>query len=130
MSLQVFLQAKFFGINALLNEEGLSGDAFLSRCHWFTLLGELIPRALLAELGLSPLLLGAATGGRFLLVLPDASVPAADAFLATVAERVSTVSEGRVGLVWSSTENLGLWPDIRKRLETSLRQRRDTPRLP
>ncbi len=130
MSLQVFLQAKFFGINALLNEEGLSGDAFLSRCQWFTLLGELIPRALLAELGLSPLLLGAVTGGRFLLVLPDASVPAADAFLTTIAERVGAVSRGSVGLVWSSTENLGLWPDIQKRLDTGLRHRRDTPRLP
>ncbi len=129
MSLQVFFQAKFFGINALLDEAGLSGDAFLSRCQWFTLLGEVIPRALLAELGLSPLLLGAVTGGRFLLVLPDASIPAANAFLAAVAERVGVVSAGRVGLVWSSTENLGLWPDIRKRLDNALRQRRDTPRL-
>ena len=130
MSLQVFLQAKFFGINALLSEDGLSGDSFLSRCQWFTLLGELIPRALLAELGLSPLLLGAVTGGRFLLVLPDASVPAADAFLAMVAERVGTISGGNVGLAWSSTENLGLWPDIRKRLDSGLRHQRDTPRLP
>jgi CRISPR-associated protein Csm1 len=130
MSLQVFLQAKFFGINALLTEEGLGGEAFLSRCHWFSLLGEMAPRALLAELGLSPLLLGAATGGRFLLVLPEASIPAAEAFLSTLAERVSTVTNGRTGLIWATTENLGAWPDIRKRLENGLRQRRDTPRLP
>ena len=130
MSLQVFLQAKFFGINALLTEEGLGSEAFLSRCHWFALLGEMAPRALLAELGLSPLLLGAVTGGRFLLVLPEAAMPAADAFLTTLAARVATVTDGRGGLVWSSTENLGAWPDIRKRLETRLRQRRDTPQVP
>lgn len=130
MSLQVFLQAKFFGINALLAEEGLRGDAFLSRCHWFSLLGEITPRALLAEIGLSPLLLGAVTGGRFLVVLPEASMPAAEAFLAKVADRVSEVTAGRVGLAWSSTENLGLWPDIRKRLDLGLRSRRNTPRLP
>lgn len=130
MSLQVFLQAKFFGINALLAEDGLGAEAFLSRCQWFALLGEITPRALLAELGLSPLLLGAVTGGRFLLVLPEASVPAAETFLNTLASRVAEVTNGRVGLAWSSTENLGQWPDIRKRLDAGLRQRRDTPRLP
>ena len=40
------------------------------RSQWITLIGEALPRALLAELGLARILLGSSGGGQFLIVLP------------------------------------------------------------
>ena len=45
--------------------------AFEARSTWLALVGEAIPRALLAELALPSLMLGSSGSDRFLLILPD-----------------------------------------------------------
>ncbi len=52
---------------------------------WLVLLGEVIPRALLAELQLPPSMLGSSGGDRFVVILPDqARAEAATEFLTRV----------------------------------------------
>src|SRR3982750_1966538 len=68
MSVQIFLQGKILGGEQFLlstSSEEISVDA---RAHWIALLTEVLPRALLAELGLSKMLLGSSGGEQFLLV--------------------------------------------------------------
>src|SRR5260370_7707254 len=75
MSIQIFLQGKLLGIDEFLlaPAERDHDQVFTGRSHWISLLGEVLPRALLAELGLSKILLGSTGGGQFLLVLPQES---------------------------------------------------------
>ena len=83
MSIQIFLEGKLLGIDEFLLAPA-SGDAdqvFLGRSHWISLLSEVLPRALLGELGLAKILLGSSGGGQFLLVLQEEARPAAEAFL-------------------------------------------------
>ena len=56
-------------------------QVFTGRSHWIGLLSEVLPRALLAELGLAKILLGSSGGGQFLLVLPEESRTPAETFL-------------------------------------------------
>ncbi len=74
-------------------------------------------------------LLGSSGGGQFLLVLPQESRVAAEEFLAVAANEISQMSAGLLKLVWSVTENLGDWSDIRKRLQEQLDGRRGTPQF-
>ncbi len=83
---QILLQGKIFGTEEFLLSgvpsgpaEGRSArgagavpgeDLLAGRSQWITLLCEVLPRALLAELGLARILLGSSGGGQFLLVLP------------------------------------------------------------
>jgi CRISPR-associated protein Csm1 len=124
MSLQIFLHGKILGIEEFLR--GASGD-LTGRAQWATLLSEIVPRALLAELGLAPVLLGSSGGGQFLLVLPVETRGEADSFCRRVNEAAIARTAGVVSLVWSSTENLGDWSDVRKRLLTDLYARIGTP---
>ena len=64
-------------------------QTFLGRACWLNLLTEVLPRALLAELGLARILLGTSGGEQFLLVLPDESRPAAEEFLAAAAASIA-----------------------------------------
>ena len=86
MSEQILLQGKILGIEPFLVSAGPLGPAdeelFAGRSQWLSLISEVLPRALLAELGLSRVLLGASGGGQFLLVLPG---EARDAMLGGVA---------------------------------------------
>lgn len=127
--LQVFLQGKLLGIDEFLQAPaGAERDrVFTGRSHWVSLLGEILPRALLAELGLAKILLGSSGGGQFLVVLPEESLAAAVAFLEAAAQEIATLSEGRVRLTWASTENLGDWSDVRKRLNEALDRLRGAP---
>ena len=127
--MQIFLQGKLLGIeNFLLAPAGGERDhAFTGRSHWVSLLGEIIPRALLAELGLAKILLGSSGGGQFLLVLPEEVRVAADAFLEAAAKEITALSAGVVKLIWSITENLGDWSDVRKRLNDQMSRLRGTP---
>ncbi len=135
MSVQILLQGKILGIEEFLLSkagEGISprsgGEELLAgRSQWITLLSEVLPRALLAELGLARILLGSSGGGQFLLVLPGESLPAANAFLEAAADDISRMSGGYVKLIWGSTENLGDWSVVRKRLGEALQRRRGTP---
>jgi CRISPR-associated protein Csm1 len=128
MSVQILLYGKLLGIEEFLLCAGEAGSELLAgRSHWITLLSEVLPRALLAEFGFAKVLLGSSGGGQFLLVLPDESKPRAEEFLAAAARQMKDMSGGRLELIWATTENLGDWSVVRKRLVEALRRRIDTP---
>ncbi len=87
----------------------------------------MIPRALLAELKLSRMLLGSSSAEQFLLVLAEEEIPRANEFLSNAAAAVSRLSADTLRLVWACTENLGAWPVARKRLDDTLQARVDAP---
>ena len=133
MSVQIFLQGKLLGIQDFLlspiaadsNED--QDRVFTGRSQWAALLSEILPRALLAELGLSKVLLGTSGGGQFLLVLPDEFRPAANQFLEAAAKDVAALTGDAVRLLWTVTENLGDWSDVRKRLGEDMDRLRGAP---
>ncbi|HEY7304765.1 MAG TPA: hypothetical protein VH601_11655 [Bryobacteraceae bacterium] len=131
MSLQVFLQAQLLGTEDFLifQTSGLQEQAkeLYGRCAWLTLFCEVLPRALLAELKLSRMLLGSSSAEQFLLVLAEEEIPHANAFLERAAKSIADLSHGTLRLVWASTENLGAWPVARKRLDDALDARISTP---
>ena len=129
MSLQIFLQGKLLGIEEFLFAPSREDhdQVFTGRSHWISLLSEVLPRALLAELGLAKILLGSSGGGQFLLVLPEESRAAAEAFLQAAAPEIAALSDGSLKLLWSVTENLGDWSDVRRRLTEQMDHRRGTP---
>lgn len=123
MSLQVFLQARLLGSEGFLT--ALSGDAsdlahLLGCCGWLNLVCEVLPRALLSELKLSRMLLGSSSAEQFLLVLAEDDIPRANQFLSRAAAGIARLSFGALRLVWATTENLGAWPAVRKRLDDAL----------
>src|SRR5207302_9937933 len=69
MSVQILLQGRILGTEAFLLSG--SGDEldFAGRAQWLSLLSEVLPRAILAELGLAKILLGSSGGEQFLIVL-------------------------------------------------------------
>ena len=137
MSLQVFLQAQVFGTEQFLAVEAaddgnsattpeLNAEAngglqdFTGRCAWLSLLCEVLPRALLAELKLSRMLLGSSSAEQFFLVLAEEVIPQANEFLTKAADAIAQLSGDTLRLVWATTENLGAWPIARKRLDEAL----------
>jgi CRISPR-associated protein Csm1 len=129
MSVQIFLQGKLLGIEEFLFAPAKqdADQVFTGRSHWISLLSEVLPRALLAELGLAKILLGSSGGGQFLVVLPEESRTAAEAFLNSAAAEIERLSGGALKLLWSVTENLGDWSDVRRRLNEQMEHRRGTP---
>jgi CRISPR-associated protein Csm1 len=130
MSFPILLQGKLLGIDEFLTSPVRGVDeelTFIGRSRWVTMLTEVLPRALLAELGLAKILLGTSGGGQFLGVLPLAYREQAEEFLQTAAKQVDELSEHRLSLVWAFTENLGDWSDIRKRLQEGLAKKTATP---
>src|SRR5579863_4556225 len=129
---QILLQGKILGTEEFLlagPAEGRSvrsaGEELLAgRSQWITLLCEVLPRALLAELGLARILLGSSGGGQFLVVLPGEAREAAENFLEAAAAQTSELSSGLVRLIWGVTDNLGDWAVIRRRLNHELDARR------
>src|SRR5689334_8708276 len=129
---QILLQGKILGTEEFLlagSGEGRSArggpsgpgeDLLAGRSQWISLLCEVLPRALLAELGLSRMLLGSSGGGQFLIVLSDAQRQAAEEFLSAAARQVAELSSGHVKLIWGITDNLGDWAVIRKRINEDL----------
>jgi CRISPR-associated protein Csm1 len=132
---QILLQGKILGTEEFLlagSAEGRSArsageDLLAGRSQWITLLCEVLPRALLAELGLARILLGSSGGGQFLLVLPGEVLGAAESFLTAAAQQVFELSSNQARLVWSFTDNLGDWAVIRKRLNEGLLRKRNAP---
>src|SRR6202453_1988117 len=100
MSVQIFLQGKLLGIEEFLFAPARADhdQVFTGRSHWISLLSEVLPRALLAELGLAKILLGSSGGGQFLVVLPEEFRGAAEAFLDAAAQEIATLSSGEVRL--------------------------------
>ncbi len=131
MSLQVFLQGQLLGTEGFLGlehcEQGKAEDGLRGRCAWLTLIGEVLPRALLAELKLSRMLLGSSSAEQFLLVLAEDDIPRANEFLSHAADAIARISQQTLKLVWASTENLGAWPIVRKRLDDSLEAKISSP---
>lgn len=132
---QILLQGKILGTEEFLlagSAEGRSArsageELMAGRSQWITLLSEVLPRALLAELGLARILLGSSGGGQFLVVLPGEAREAAETFLQAAARQIAELSSGHAGLIWSVTDNLGDWAVIRKRLQEELHHKRSTP---
>jgi CRISPR-associated protein Csm1 len=123
MSFQIFLQGKILGTEAFL----VAGSAVEGRVSWASLLSEVLPRALLAELGLSPMLLGLSGGPNFLVLIPAETRARADEFCRAAAADISNRSGGGLRLVWAATENLGDWSDVRKRLGDELQDKIGSP---
>jgi len=124
MSAQILVQGRLTGMEDFLLAAPADRDnrAFEARLTWLNLLGEVLPRALLASLQLPPLLLGSSGGGRFLAILPDRErADQAAAFLTKANVALSEATSGFVRVVWSSTENLGDWTIVRKRLSEGMR---------
>src|SRR3974390_2815367 len=132
---QILLQGKILGTEDFLlagSAEGRSvrtagEDLLAGKSQWITLLCEVLPRALLAELGLARILLGSSGGGQFLLVLPDAQREAAENFLTAAAQQIAELSSGYVKLIWGITDNLGDWAVIRRRINDELQGKRNAP---
>lgn len=124
MSLQIFLQGKILGIEEFLAQ---AADDLEARAQWAMLLSEVLPRALLAELGLSRMLLGSSGGDQFLLVLPMEARQQAEEFFTRAASSLQTRTGGAVLLRYAVTENLGDWSDIRKRLEEEMHRATGAP---
>jgi CRISPR-associated protein Csm1 len=123
MSAQILLEGRLEGLESFPAAPPADRDnrAFESRLLWLTLVGEVVPRALLAHLGLPPLMLGSSGSGRFLLILPDtARAEQAGEFLARVRQSLVSFTSGGIDLIWSYTENLGDWTIVRKRLEDEI----------
>lgn len=141
MAVQLLLVGQLAGTEDFLlaqpgaRERAAAGEALqhslAGRAHWVSLLTEVIPRALLAELGLPRILLGAGGGGQFLLVLPGDAGEAAREFLRGAARGVAARSAGRLQLLWGATENLGDWSVVRRRIHDEFeRQRSEARALP
>ena len=125
MSLQVFLQAQLLGKHDFLAQpvSSLSEDAssiFLGRSIWLNLYCEVFPRALLAELALSRMLLGSSTSEQFLVVLAEEDIPRANRLLWDANAALAALSGNTLRLAWAVTENLGSWPVARKRLDDGM----------
>jgi CRISPR-associated protein Csm1 len=119
MSIQIFLQAKLRGIEEFLLAPG---GELPGRSGWVVLLSEVLPRALLAELGLARILLGSATSGQFLVVLPQEAREPVDGFLAAARAEIRELTGGRLELLWAVTENLGEWSMVRRRLAEEMQR--------
>src|SRR5207302_11342172 len=110
---QILLQGKILGTEEFLlagPAEGRSvrsaGEELLAgKSQWISLLCEVLPRALLAELGLARILLGSSGGGQFLLVLPGEYREAAENFLGDAGRQISELSSGIVRLSSAVTDN-------------------------
>src|SRR5438874_7333655 len=120
---QILLQGKILGTEEFVLAglaEGRSvrsagEDLLAGKSQWITLLCEVLPRALLAELGLARILLGSSGGGQFLLVLPEEFREAAENFLHAASKQIGELSSSHVRLIWGITVNLGDWSVIRRR---------------
>lgn len=132
---QILLQGKILGTEEFLLAGSAGGrsarsageDMLAGRSQWITLIGEALPRALLAELGLARILLGSSGGGQFLIVLPGEAREPAENFLTAAARQMREMSGGCVRLIWAFTDNLGDWAVIRRRLNEVLDRRQNAP---
>jgi len=127
MSVQILLQGKILGAEDFLLAGAPEEPLFTGRLRWLTLLSEVLPRALIAELGLSKMLLGSSGGEQFLAVLPEEARAQAEEFLDAAWADIWRLSQGRLQLLWAITENLGDWTVVRKRLNDEFQAEQDTP---
>src|SRR5579885_3035778 len=125
MPAQILLQGVLPGIEDFLLAAPSDRDnrVFETRLMWAATLAEVLPRALLAHLNLPPILLGSSDLSGFLVILPDQTrADVAGEFLSRTAGKLREITGGFIRLTWSSTENLGDWTVVRKRLSDGLRE--------
>jgi CRISPR-associated protein Csm1 len=124
---QIYLQGRLLGIEEFVLAAEADFRQLAGRCRYVSVLGELLPRALLRHLHMSPELLGLAAGGSFLIEIPAEMRPTAEAWIAQHAARLHAASQGHLRLIAAITENLGDWSDIRRRLAEEERRLIGTP---
>src|SRR6202158_3922429 len=105
MSVQILLHGKILGVEEFLLAGAPEEALFAGRLRWVNLLSEILPRALIAELGLSKMLLGSSGGEQFLVVLPQEVRPQAEEFLNAATADIERLSQKRLHLLWAITEN-------------------------
>jgi len=127
MSVQILLQGKLLGIEEFAPSGRPAEPLLTGRLRWVSLLSEVLPRALIAELGLSKMLLGSSGGEQFLVVLPEEVRAQAESFLVAARAGIREQSQNRLELIWASTENLGDWTVVRKRLNEEFQRKQGTP---
>ncbi len=127
MSVQILLQGKLLGVEEFLPSGQPAESLLTGRLRWVSLLSEILPRALIAELGLSKMLLGSSGGEQFLVVLPEEVRPRVEEFLAAARTGIRALSQNRLELIWAITENLGDWTVVRKRLNDEFQRKQGTP---
>lgn len=127
MSVQILLHGKILGVEEFLSAGEPEEPLFCGRLRWISLLSEVLPRALIAELGLSRMLLGSSGGEQFLVVLPIEARPQAEDFLNAARTGIRQLSDDAVDLLWAITENLGDWTVVRKRLTDEFQRKQGTP---
>jgi CRISPR-associated protein Csm1 len=127
MSVQILLQGKLLGVEEFLPSGQPVESLLTGRLRWVSLLSEVLPRALIAELELSKMLLGSSGGEQFLVVLPEEVRTRAEAFLVDARAGIRALSQNRLELLWASTENLGDWTVVRKRLNEEFQRKQGTP---
>src|SRR5580698_3881666 len=127
MSVQILLQGKILGTEEFLLEGEPEEGLFVGRLRWLNLLSEVLPRALIAELGLSKMLLGSSGGEQFLVVLPEEVRTQTEEFLTAARAGIRELSQNRLELFWAITENLGDWTVVRKRLNDEFQRKQGTP---
>ncbi len=127
MSVQILLQGKLLGVEEFLPLGQPAESLLTGRLRWVSLLSEILPRALIAELGLSKMLLGSSGGEQFLVVLPEEVRPQVEEFLVAARKGIRELSQNRLELLWAITENLGDWTVVRKRLNEEFQRKQGTP---
>jgi len=127
MSVQILLQGKLLGVEEFLPSGQPAESLLTGRLRWVSLLSEILPRALIAELGLSKMLLGSSGGEQFLVVLPEEVRAQAEEFLVAARAGIRELSQNRLELFWAITENLGDWTVVRKRLNEEFQRKQGTP---
>jgi CRISPR-associated protein Csm1 len=127
MSVQILLQGKILGANDFLLAGDQEESSFAGRLRWVSLLSEVLPRALIEELGLSKMLLGSSGGDQFLVVLPEETRAQSEQFLNAARAELRQLSQARLDLLWAITENLGDWTVVRKRLNDEFQRKQGTP---
>jgi CRISPR-associated protein Csm1 len=127
MSVQILLQGKLLGVEEFLPSGQPAESLLTGRLRWVSLLSEILPRALIAELGLSRMLLGSSGGEQFLVVLPEEVRPHVEDFLVAARAGIRELSQNRLELLWAITENLGDWTVVRKRLNDEFQRKQGTP---
>ena len=127
MSVQILLQGRIFGLDEFVSGSGPTEAELTGRAHWAVLLSEILPRALIAELNLSKMLLGSSGSEQFLVLLPEEFRGQAEEFLGSARAAVAQMSGGQLDLLWAITENLGDWTVVRKRLNEQMQHKRGTP---
>lgn len=127
MPVQILLQGRILGTEEFVLSGAPAEQVFAGRVHWAALLSEILPRALIAELALSKMLLGSSGGDQFLLVLPEEFRPQAEEFLENAKAQIRHMSHTHLDLLWAITENLGDWMVVRKRLNEEIQWKQGTP---